>query len=346
MSRSSLPEALGRLLERAGTLIAPTRLSPGDAVFAPVSSPNEIALDYGNTLISPVSALFPPQDELFRVETDAAGRPRIIAEAEQTRQVIFGLRPCDVAAIARTDRFFLEGEFCDDLYAARRRGTRLVALACETPAHEHCFCSCCESGPVAEGGYDVQLSGVDDAYLVEAGTEAGAAMLQAWSGLLTPTTAGDVERRDAQAARLHTELLERGNMPAAIRRVTGDAVAEELWETIGARCFACSGCSMVCPRCTCFHVLDETLDDGTVVRLRRWDSCRLEGYTREASGFNPREAPAARAHRFSYHKLSYRYVERDGDHGCVGCGRCAIVCMGGVDMPTVAQMIRRGLENG
>jgi hypothetical protein len=343
MARPLLSEALQRLVATGTTVMGPCRLPPGDVFFQPVASASEAALDYGNTLISPASVLFPAREEVFRVRMDAAEGPQVVSELPQPNQVIFGLRPCDVAAIAYLDRFFLEGPYCDSLYAARRRNTRLVALACEKPAHEHCFCSCCEAGPVAKSGHDVQLSPVGDVILVEVGSEEGAVLIQSWADMLSPASPDLIASRDEAATELQTQLQDRANMPAAIRRVTGEAVPEEVWETIGERCMACSSCSLVCPKCSCFHVVDETEDDGTVARVRRWDSCRLAGFTREASGFNPREAPSARAGRYSYHKLSYRYIEINGVHGCAGCGRCAIVCMGAVDMPHVAQMIRRGV---
>lgn len=345
MPRSALAEALERLIEAGSgsSVVAPRRTPAGDVFFGPVTSASEAALDYGNTLISPASLLFPAREELFRVRLDSPGGPEILSEIAQPNQVIFGIRPCDVAAIAYLDRFFLEGPYRDSLYAARREGTSLVALACEKAAHEHCFCSCCEAGPVAKSGYDVQLSPVGESLLVEVGSEAGNQLIQAWADMLSPGAPDLTALRDEAASELHTELQDRANMPAAIRRVTGDAVPEEVWDTIGERCMSCSSCSLVCPKCSCFHVVDEVEDDGTVVRVRRWDSCRLAGFTREASGFNPREAPSARAGRYSYHKLSYRYVEINGVHGCVGCGRCAIVCLGAVDMPHVAQMLRRGI---
>jgi ferredoxin len=343
MRRTSLLEAARRLVSSGVTVIGPQRVPPADVFFGPVESASELALDYGNTLISPTSLLLPAREELFTVRFDESGAPQVISDLEEPDQIILGIRPCDVAAIAYLDRFFLGGEVSDSLYAARRRGTRLVALACDVAAHEHCFCSCCESGPVAEGGYDVQLSPVGDGYLVEVGSEEGARIVELWADLLAPAPPELAALRDKAAEELRTEMQDRASMPAGIRRVTAGAVEDEVWETIGDRCISCSSCSLVCPKCSCFHVVDEVEEDGTVARVRRWDSCRLAGFTREASGVNPREEPSARAFRYSYHKLSYRYVEEMGVHGCVGCGRCAIVCMGAVDMPRVAQMIRRGV---
>lgn len=343
MARSLLAEALQRLVEAGRHVVAPRRTPVGDVFFEPVASASEAALDYGNTLVSPTSLLFPAREELFRVQLAPEGRPQVVSELAQPKQVIFGIRPCDVAAIAYLDKFFLEGPYRDSLYSARRESTSIVALACEKAAHEHCFCSCCEAGPAAKDGYDVQLSPVGETILVEVGSQEGVQLVEVWADILSPVPPDLPALRDEAASRLHTELQDRANMPAAIRRVTGEAIPEEVWETIGARCMTCSSCSLVCPKCSCFHVVDEIEDDSTVVRVRRWDSCRLAGFTREASGFNPREAPAARAGRYSYHKLSYRYVEINGVHGCVGCGRCAIVCLGAVDMPHVAQMLRRGV---
>jgi len=335
-----LPALLQRLGECADRLIAPVRVPPGDVVFHEVSAPADVVLDFGNTLVSPVAWLYPPWEEVFRV---TPGEPPLVQPGKAPpSQVLFGVRPCDLAALQRLDQFFLGGEFADDLYAAHRSRTLLVALTCATPADSRCFCSCCDSGPYAQEGYDLQLSPVDGSYLVEVGSEPGEAIATRCADLLEPAGEQWARIREARVQEVFGELEHKANLPAAIRRLSGEAVPAEVWERIGSRCLGCGGCSFVCPVCTCFYTTDQTQPDGTIVRVRAWDSCRLAGYTREAGGHNPRPLRSQRAERFAYHKLAYPCIEREGQPGCVGCGRCVTVCFGGVHMPLVAQMIRRG----
>jgi ferredoxin len=334
-----LREALGRLLDGAEEVIGPRRIPPGDVFFDVIQSTEELELEYGNSLVSPVSWVFPVVEEVFRVLPGEP--PRLEQPPAENSRLLLGIRPCDLAALQRLDQFFLEGDFEDDLYASRRSRTLTVALACATRADPRCFCSCCDTGPYAKEGYDLQLSQVGDTYLVEVGSEAGASLAERWGDLLAPGGESLIAERERQAQELYADLEQKGNMPAAIRRITGEAIPAALWERIGSRCLGCGGCSFVCPVCSCFYTTDHVFPDGTVQRLRAWDSCRLSGYTREAGGHNPRPHRSQRAERFCYHKLSYRCIERQGSQGCVGCGRCVTVCFGGVHMPAVTEMIRR-----
>lgn len=335
-----LKDLFQRLSQAVDQVIAPTRVPPGDVFYDVVRGPEDLALDFGNSLVSPVAWLYRPVEEMFRVLPGEP--PRVEPCGEEGRRLLFAVRPCDLAAIERLDQFFLEGDFRDDLYAARRARTLLVGLACATQADPRCFCSCCETGPYAEQGFDLQLSLVGDRYLLEVGSESGAALAGECRDLLEEAPEGLAEERAQQVQEFYADLEQKANMPAAVRRLSSEAVPAELWDRIASRCVGCGGCSFVCPVCTCFYTTDQVREDGTIVRVRAWDSCRLEGYTREASGHNPRVQRRQRAERFSYHKLAYPCIQREGRLGCVGCGRCVTVCFGGVHMPRVAQMIRRG----
>jgi len=76
-------------------------------------------------------------------------------------------------------------------------------------------------------------------------------------------------------------------------------------------------------------------------RVRIWDSCGLNGFTRMAGGFNPRKAVHDRRNRRFFRKLAHYFIQRELSMACVGCGRCAAVCHGDVGMPSVVEMIRR-----
>ncbi len=338
-----LPEAVRRLFDLSEQVIAPAGAPRGDIFYQPVDSADEIQLDFGIALVSPVQYLLPAAEVLFEYRQNGDGSPQFSAPATPPERIIFGIRPCDIAAIQYLDQFYMEREPVDTLYAARREATTLIALACAEPAADTCFCSCCEGGgPVAEGGFDVQLSPVGDQYLVEVATEKGQQILQQWQDLLEPASEELVAARDAQMRRAIEEQLQTvSNLAAAIRRISADRVNPETWETIGHDCYSCGGCSYLCPVCTCYDVVDIKYDDNSGTRIRRVDSCRLGGFTREATGHIPRPTPASRARWYAYHKLSYDYHQERDRYGCVGCGRCIITCLGEIGMPRVCELVRQ-----
>jgi len=74
------------------------------------------------------------------------------------------------------------------------------------------------------------------------------------------------------------------------------------------------------------------------IRYRNWDACVFEGYTREASGHNPRSQKWVRTSRRYEHKLKYDYLTT-GMSGCVGCGRCLASCPVDIGMSKFIQEI-------
>jgi formate hydrogenlyase subunit 6/NADH:ubiquinone oxidoreductase subunit I len=128
-----------------------------------------------------------------------------------------------------------------------------------------------------------------------------------------------------------------------MNRVTTGFVKEEVWEYIGDQCFECGACSFVCPSCSCFNIADVTNPEceGCADRLRSWDSCSYEGYSRMAGGHNPRKPVEDRRNKRFFCKLSYSQMKKYLRPGCVGCGRCAWVCPGDIGLPNVVTYVRR-----
>lgn len=328
------------LMGAADSFVAPRRTLHGDVAFAQVSSPEEIALDYGNTLISPSCYVLPQREAIFTYAMPEDRPPEVQSLPAQERQILFGVRPCDAAAIEYLDRFYMGGEFRDDVYARRRASKTIVVLGCMEPQHDACWCTCSHAGPVARSGFDLQLTPIGDRYLVEAGSERGEELLAIASEVLTEEGA---EELAAEREELIDDAWERfsrqGNIAQAMRWISGDDVPAELWEELGAKCFGCGSCSLVCPVCTCFDTY-EYVADGVGARIRCWDSCHFPGYSLEASGFNPRETAPERMFHYAHHKLCRDTFVKYGRPGCVGCGRCVKVCSAQIDLPRIAQMIR------
>ena len=118
-------------------------------------------------------------------------------------------------------------------------------------------------------------------------------------------------------------------------------IGNDVWEHIGDQCFECGACSFVCPTCSCFNVEDVAAGLGRTDRMRSWDSCSFEGYTRMAGDHNPRRPVEDRRNKRFFCKLSYSQSKKYLRPGCVGCGRCVRVCPGDIGMSNVVTYIRR-----
>lgn len=254
---------------------------------------------------------------------------------------LFGVHACDLAALAHQDRFFA----ADPYYSARRARSLVVGVNC-VAACPNGFCIDVDAGPFAREAYDLALTRLSpDAALVEIGSPAGRRTLAA---ARVATRAPTEEERELWTRARDEAVASFGGRPSiahAIARIQGrgDArpVDEAEWQELGPSCFACTGCTSVCPTCSCFTVEDESRGE-TVERRRTWDSCLLEGFQREASGHNPAARPGDRVKRFWTHKLGKEFVPDGGRLGCVGCGRCDVTCLGAIGARSVLGKLGAG----
>jgi sulfhydrogenase subunit beta (sulfur reductase) len=268
---------------------------------------------------------FPPREAVLRWEGDAL--------AEEPVAVIpfalFGLRACDAAALAYQDRFFAR-----DLRYQARRGQALIVVVDCVAACDGGFCRDMDAGPFAARGFDLALTPLADGRVAAvAGTDAGRAVLAAAGVAVAADPGALAAARDAARRAAEATFPARPFIAAGIARINQRAgarpVSDAEWHALGPSCLACTGCTTLCPTCSCFAVVDEGgAERGE--RVRYWDSCLLEGFQREASGHHPAPHPGDRVRRFWYHKLSDDFVPEFGRYGCVGCGRCDVTCPGSI----------------
>ncbi len=292
-------------------------------VFAEIEDPADLRLDYDTTILPPKKFLQPPEERLMTFTR--TGKPLVEAVIDAPPTVILGVHTCDLAGLRVLDAAFSQG-YPDAHYLKRRENSLLIGLECLGPCDEHSFCK--SMGTMTAGnGYDLHLTDLGDAYAVDVGTEAGLALLQKYDGARRATEA-DMQQLNkvlgAKWSRFPYKLnFDVGELDSLMRRSWDSPV----WDKLAEICLACGTCTLVCPTCFCFNVYDEVeLDLSRGERKRRWDSCQLDEFARVAGGENFREHQSARLrHRFM--RKGRYLLEKYGELGCTGCGRCARSCL-------------------
>lgn len=302
-------------------LVAPSEVG-GKVLFRQVESPEQVVLDYTNTLLSPKEWFFPQTDTILRAKKEGDNL-EVTPVVDRTEQVVFGIRPCDARALVVLDKIFLS-EPVDSFYEARRANTTLIGMACLSTS-PGCFCTSVGTAPDDSSNVDVLLTKCDAGYVVEAVTERGKAAV----------ASAELEEMNVELARQAAPaVVATDNLQATMWK----SFDSEIWSRIADRCLGCRACTYLCPTCYCFNVRDYEGKDGTVVRLRGWDSCQAVGFYRLAGGHNPRPNKTSRLRQRFYHKFLY-LPDRFGEVGCVGCGRCVENCPVNVDVREVISKV-------
>ncbi len=334
LAKAELEAFVAALLARR-RVVAPV-LRNGDVVFGEVTSAADAVLHYRNTRLSAKAALFPQVECLVRFarELDRYNEA-VVTPLDDTPTVLLAARPCDARSLLLLDRVFAQGEYHDPYYQARRRSTVVVSLACDRP-RSTCFCHWFGSGPYDPEGADVLMREAGDAYVLQALSEGGQALL-AGPGLAV----ADRAHLEA-AAQIEAQAVARmrpAEPVAGIEEALGGLFNDPLWREVSEKCLACGTCTYVCPECHCFNIEDRVLPGGGE-RVRAWDSCMYPGFTVHASGHNPRPDQAARWRQRTMHKFDY-LPRNVGLYGCVGCGRCVQSCPVQLDIRAVLARVRQ-----
>lgn len=291
---------------------------------------------YANGQESPKKFLHPARLSMFKGKLNDGAFDIVEEPGPERKLAFFGIRPCDRQSILVLDRTFI-ADHPDSFYLRRRKDSFVAVVNCTRPGNL-CFCASMGSGPKADHGFDLALTELEDAFLVEPGSEKGAAIL----GRLPTRPVGEKEMDRAaflleDATRHMGRYLQAVGLPQMLR----SNLEHRHWDTLKDWCVGCTNCTMVCPTCFCYTISDK-VDLGLhgFDRERHWDSCFSWQFT-EVHGCNFRESLRQRYRHWACHKLGY-WVEQYGVFGCVGCGRCISWCPVGIDIVDVANTIRGG----
>jgi sulfhydrogenase subunit beta (sulfur reductase) len=289
---------------------------------------------------SPKASLHPAAITLLNARHQGSGLQLLEGDPRPAKLAFFGLRACELAAIAVQDRVLLGGTATDPVYRARREGALLIAVQCGR-AGRTCFCASMGTGPEVRSGHDLVLTelleGERHVFVAEAASERGGEILAELPA--TATTTAETAAAQAAVARATSGMgrtLETEGLPALLAQNP----EHPHWDVTAARCLACGNCTSVCPTCFCVTTEDFTdLAAGLSRRVRRWDSCFSVDFT-YIHGGNVRSSIRSRYRQWLTHKLG-SWHEQFGSSGCVGCGRCITWCPAGIDITEEARALRQ-----
>ena len=286
------------------------------------------------------SFLHPPSIRLWHAKREGRSFQMIPEQQEVPKLAFFGVRSCELHALAIQDRVFLQGAYVDPVYQARRDRLCIVAVNCGQ-AGGTCFCASMETGPRVTAGFDLALTEVlqEDRhyFVIQIGTAAGAELFHEVP--YREASSEEIERAE-HIVKETAEHMGRHLETTGIKETLYRNLDHPRWEEVAQRCLSCANCTMVCPTCFCTTVEDVTdLTGQQAERWRTWDSCFTADFS-YISGGSIRPSVKARYRQWMTHKLA-TWIDQFGTSGCVGCGRCITWCPVGIDITEEARAIAK-----
>jgi len=331
-------------------------LNKDHAVFSPVvKDPQAKEIDYyhkrlkGNEpflfnayrVVEPLKSFFTHPLEKVAGYFTPAYSPSV-----NEKTVILGVKACDLAGHKVQDFVFLEGVEVDSLYSLRRQNTIIISGDC-TGFKEVCHCLAWDILPHPVEGFDLNLSSLNDGYLVEVGSKKGEELVNSYSAYFFPAKETQIAARRIKRQNL-IEQLKKHLIPKnlvhkeSVQRLVRDGYNLDTWHNFMLTCVECGGCNFICDTCHCFLLSDQ--EDAPVnSKMRRWDSCLYANYARVAGGANPLKTRTARL-RFRFTKKFDFFVDNLKMPACCGCGRCIEVCPGKIDIREVLKDLAAKLK--
>lgn len=304
---------------RVGGRLALGRLAPEGEASTP--DWNEYRLP------EPLKPFFFPASRVVTTWTREGPRP---APPPRPRALL-GAKACDLGALHILDQVLSGHTYREPGWCKAREQNLLISGDC-TGCAASCFCTMLGDQPHPTAHFDLNLSPVEQGYVVETGSVKGEAVVAQHAVLFREATAAEIAARDARRAAMSAAVKsqnEKWRTQDPFRTSVEKNLKTRIWGRLAATCVECNACNMVCPTCHCFMLLDAPTPDGAE-RISLWDSCFCAGYARMAGGGTPRLQLVERFKNHYYHKF-VSFPENWGVTACTGCGRCVDACMGRID---------------
>jgi ferredoxin len=328
-------------LKEAFTVYGVKQKEEGFYVFDEIDEFSDPLKDYIPTILPPKKYLFPQQETLLCFDTQAL--PDVKPVIESRKQILFGVRPCDIHGISLLDKIFT-ADHEDKNYTQKRKDTVIIGMDCLEPCYEHAHCASVGCLDV-DDGYDIMMTDIGDCFYTSIKTTQGEEIVRKYSKY---TDAGEEDRkrflrlRNEREGKFENKIkTDISNLPLIFKNADNDPV----WDELNDRCLGCGRCNIVCPTCYCFDVYDcMDLNMTSGERCREWDACTLKDFAVVSTGENFRSTRGQRLrHRFN-RKFNYLMTKYNTTF-CVGCGRCTRSCPVNIDVVETVNAVIKNNRN-
>jgi len=295
-----------------------------------------------DVVIGEVRAFEPLKAFFFRARQKVAeGFSPDVVHGEDRPVCIVGAKACDLKAFAILDHVFRDHDYADPYYVRAREANLIISADC-TYAIDTCFCLALNVDPYPREAFDINLSPLDDGFLVETGSQKGTAIVAGRAALFAD--AGEQRTRDRNETRRHViqavqKNIEQNRVPHqdALEGAVARNYEAEIWADEAQTCVECGACNTICPTCHCFLLYDQK-GKAHIARFRIWDACLLKDFARVAGGANPQPKLWMRLRNRFEKKFDF-FPKVAGMYACTGCGRCISACPAKIDIRRILKRL-------
>ncbi|MBU1078515.1 MAG: 4Fe-4S dicluster domain-containing protein [Spirochaetes bacterium] len=297
------------------------------------NNPEEIVYNNAKTLTSLKHFLFLLKEKV--TDTPSAGKI-----------IVIGAKSCDLAALDLYDSVFLDEDYPDPFYRARRENMLIIGTDCYK-LDKTCHCMTYNINPYPEKNCDLIANRISNRIIISGTSIKGEEFLEYIKKELNNIK--EASGSENQKMKRQRDSISK-KLKKMIRNIPDETKTAEwikysidrkdnIWKKYASTCVSCGACVTGCPTCHCFLLIDLP-NTKKIEKIRTQDACQYPGFEEVAAGVDPLEKHFIRFRN----RYVCKYINRPQKYNhlaCTGCGRCTDTCIGKIDKNEVIKALKK-----